>query len=575
MQRITRLFLLITSFILSQLALAHDLVTSRAVLEDPTASLRIEEVIDREFQPIGQTLHQGYTQSAFWLRITVKAPNPGQPAVLLIRQPYLNEIRLFEASANDPGTWNSRVTGSYYANERKDRLGASPAFKVNLPASENTFYLRLKTHSMVQLTVEALDPDKALDRTHRYDLLQMFFATSMLALLLWAIHSFWMDKQAVIGWFILHQAGFFLYGMTVTGYTTPLFPGLVQRFSDELFTLPYCAVSFTTLLFCRSLFRAYNPPRLLMRGMDLLLLVFPFQVVAVLMGHHVLAAFSNYILVRVTWWYLTITTFTFRTEQKPSRRTVQIVFLVVTVLFTALWVTYSNATDNVQSPFFGRGLLIANGLIIGILFATLLSGHTRRLQIEAQRSQTNLVLAQRTLEIERKEKTKAELLARTDHLTGIANRRHFFEQGELEVDRAIRYAHPLSLMMIDIDHFKSINDTWGHSAGDDVLRQVSLLVRESLRSADLFGRTGGEEFGAILVETDSENALIIAERVRATVASSTIVTAANQQVQVTLSIGLTELKERQLSIGELMSEADRALYEAKKSGRNMVVSLRP
>ena len=130
-------------------------------------------------------------------------------------------------------------------------------------------------------------------------------------------------------------------------------------------------------------------------------------------------------------------------------------------------------------------------------------------------------------------------------------------------------------MMIDIDHFKSINDTWGHSAGDDVLRQVSLLVRESLRSADLFGRTGGEEFGAILVETDSENALIIAERVRATVASSTIVTAANQQVQVTLSIGLTELKERQLSIGELMSEADRALYEAKKSGRNMVVSLRP
>lgn len=100
---------------------------------------------------------------------------------------------------------------------------------------------------------------------------------------------------------------------------------------------------------------------------------------------------------------------------------------------------------------------------------------------------------------------------------------------------------------------------------------MTLLIRDSLRSTDLFGRTGGEEFAAILVETDTESARVIAERVRSAVAAADIITSANHRVKVTLSIGLSELKNRQIDISELINEADRALYVAKQTGRNKVV----
>ena len=571
MPRFLRLLILITSIILCPLGFANDLIVSRAFFEDTTANLRIDEVVNQEFTPIGQTLHKGYTQSAFWLRLKVQTPNPGNQIVFLIRQPYLDEIRLFEATDREPSTWPIRISGNFSDKEKREHLGASPVFRANPSAQESTYYVRLKTNSLAQLTIEALTAPEAVARTHNYDLLQLFFCTSMLALLLWAVHSYVTDKQAVIGWFILHQAAYLVYGMTVTGYLGLLFPELPNLYASEFVTLTYCASNFTTLLFCRALFRPYNPAPLLLRGIDLLLLVFPFQIAAVLVGYPILAAASNFVLVRATWWYLTITTFTFRTERSPSRGKLQILFLITTTLFTVLWVSYSNATGNVDNPYFGRGVLITNGLIIGFLFASLLSGHTRRIKLEAQRAQMELVLAQRTLQIERAENAKIEVLARTDHLTGISNRRHLFEQSEGEIERALRYARPLAVLVIDIDHFKPVNDTLGHSAGDEVLLKVTLLIRDSLRSTDLFGRTGGEEFAAILVETDTESARVIAERVRSAVAAADIITSANHRVKVTLSIGLSELKNRQIDISELINEADRALYVAKQTGRNKVV----
>ena len=575
MKQLIGLIVLISGFLLAQGTEAGDLVASRAKFGDPSTRLSIEEVVRRPFSPIGLTLHEDYTNAALWLRLTVRAPSQGDRVVLLIRQAYLDEVRLYEPNSGPPPTWPSRATGSQYDDETRERLGASLAFSVQVTAPETTYYLRLQTQTMAQMTVEALTPTEALGRVHQYDLLQVFFATSMFALLLWAAHSYWLHRQAVVGWFVLHQAAFILYGTAVMGYLTPLLPDAFHPYSNLIFTLPYCAVSFTTLLFCRALFRAYNPPRLLMRGMNLLLLLFPFQILAVVFGAPAWAAFSNFLLVRFSWWYLSFTTFTFRTEQKPSRRMLQIVFTTVTLLFTAVWLSYYGNTSDAQGPLFGRQLLIANGLIIGILFAALLSGHSRRMQHEAQKSQTNLALAQRTLEIERTQKAEAEVLARTDHLTGLYNRRYFFEQGELEIERAKRYAHPLSLVMFDIDHFKAVNDTWGHGTGDLVLRQVSTLIRETLRSVDLFGRTGGEEFAAILLETGAAEAAQVAERLRTAVAGAVIHTDGQVSIRVTVSIGLAELKAHQTGIGDLMNEADRALYRAKHCGRNRVVYAEP
>lgn len=160
--------------------------------------------------------------------------------------------------------------------------------------------------------------------------------------------------------------------------------------------------------------------------------------------------------------------------------------------------------------------------------------------------------------------------ANLDYLTGLYNRRHFIERGTQELARAMRYAKPLSLLMLDIDEFKQINDTRGHRTGDLVLRHLSRLLGETLRSADFCGRLGGEEFAVLLPETGSAAATEIAERLRAGIAASAVVPEEGPPVRYTVSIGVTTLSEGDSNIDTLLGQADQRLYQAKRGGRNRI-----
>lgn len=162
-------------------------------------------------------------------------------------------------------------------------------------------------------------------------------------------------------------------------------------------------------------------------------------------------------------------------------------------------------------------------------------------------------------------------LATTDALTGIANRRHLFERGEQEVARAVRYGQPLAVLMIDIDLFKKINDRWGHPIGDRVIRNVADLLRSTLRVVDTYGRLGGEEFTAILPETDNTGATALAERLRLAVeAVEAVVADDGQIIRYTVSIGVSILGTNDKTFEGLLQRADDALYQAKALGRNRV-----
>lgn len=163
-------------------------------------------------------------------------------------------------------------------------------------------------------------------------------------------------------------------------------------------------------------------------------------------------------------------------------------------------------------------------------------------------------------------------VATTDALTGIANRRHLFGAGERELARAARHGSPLSLLMLDIDFFKRVNDRWGHPLGDRVIRNVADLLRGVLRASDLCGRVGGEEFMAILPETDAEGAYALAERLRQAVASCDAIRADDGEVvRHAISVGVATLGRREMTFEQLVHEADGALYQAKAQGRNRVV----
>jgi diguanylate cyclase (GGDEF)-like protein len=161
-------------------------------------------------------------------------------------------------------------------------------------------------------------------------------------------------------------------------------------------------------------------------------------------------------------------------------------------------------------------------------------------------------------------------LSLTDALTGLRNRRYFDLFLGNEIDRSQRFVRGLAIIILDIDHFKNYNDTFGHLAGDEALRLVSQCLIDNRRKADVVARIGGEEFAVILPETDLKGALDVAERIRISIASHT-----GLQRSVTVSLGVSELRDNKSAFELLVEQADKALYEAKRAGRNRVRAFGP
>ncbi len=184
-----------------------------------------------------------------------------------------------------------------------------------------------------------------------------------------------------------------------------------------------------------------------------------------------------------------------------------------------------------------------------------------------------LIMSRSTLfDLTERKKLERELeqQARTDMLTGLNNRRYFFELAEHELARARRYDEPLSALMIDVDHFKEFNDTYGHDVGDVVLRKLSEVCVQTLRESDILGRLGGEEFAILLPETPGAHALDAAERLRATLADAEVQVPTRPVMHFTVSIGVTTRLDADTVVDDLLKRADGALYEAKRAGRDCV-----
>jgi diguanylate cyclase (GGDEF)-like protein len=173
----------------------------------------------------------------------------------------------------------------------------------------------------------------------------------------------------------------------------------------------------------------------------------------------------------------------------------------------------------------------------------------------------------------RRVQIEAELirLARFDELTGLYNRRYLLERLEQEVLRAKRYGPPLCLIMLDLDHFKHINDTYGHLIGDHVLARVGSALRNTIRATDVAGRYGGEEFCIVLTETSLQGACATAERLRQCIAAAVFTADDRTTFHATCSLGVAAYTPDLPDVHELLMRADRALYKAKAAGRNRVM----
>lgn len=225
------------------------------------------------------------------------------------------------------------------------------------------------------------------------------------------------------------------------------------------------------------------------------------------------------------------------------------------------------------------GSLTLIGLEALLITALVLALRGRRQSMAAlddEHKQLEARVSQRTLEL-LEANTKLEQLATTDPLTGIGNRRRMTDQINAELERCRRFQHPLSLLMFDIDHFKLVNDTYGHDAGDRAIVAVAKALADGIRSIDMASRFGGEEFVVLMPETEIAVAALAAERLRMEIAALAIIGDKGEQITLTISVGVGAAAPDgvQDSVSSLLIRADRALYEAKNTGRNRVVCAAP
>ncbi|MGD8783448.1 MAG: diguanylate cyclase [Thioalkalispiraceae bacterium] len=182
---------------------------------------------------------------------------------------------------------------------------------------------------------------------------------------------------------------------------------------------------------------------------------------------------------------------------------------------------------------------------------------------------THFASIERDLTRYKRMETQLINLALFDSLTGALSRPAFMEQSTKELSRSMRFHRPLSVMMIDIDHFKAINDNYGHAAGDNVLQIFVEAIQEVIRSTDFLGRVGGEEFALLLPDTSAPAAAHLAERIRERITRYPYL-AGDMLIEVTASLGVAEFQSEDRDIKTLLNRADEALYQAKQSGRNRV-----
>lgn len=218
-----------------------------------------------------------------------------------------------------------------------------------------------------------------------------------------------------------------------------------------------------------------------------------------------------------------------------------------------LVVVVSQTRQAVLAPWWTFTGVVAGGLVIALVLLGAASVYAFRSAAQTEVLQCEL-----------------ERQAQTDSLTGLANHRQFMSLAEKELSRLVRYGGSVSVLMMDIDHFKRINDTYGHRAGDVVLQRLAELCTFELRDNDSIGRLGGEEFAVILPQADGEHALEVAQRLRQTIADTGVALEHGLPLHFTVSIGVATVEGPGTNIDTLLRQADNALYEAKGAGRNRV-----
>lgn len=552
------------------------------VMEDPSGHAELGSIVERraDFRDVSVRIPDfHFTASAYWFRIPLQNISDHEaPLFLNINHPTLDYLTLYTVHAG--GQIDIVRSGDRMPLRDRPFSGTSLALPFTLgPGESSDLYLRVRSDAgslMVPMEIVTA-------ATLRSETLSGHFVHGIMlglfgALFIYNLAVFCFLRRLTYLYYVAYLLGAYLTITSLDGFGgAVLYPQNTWMGNEGLPLFSGFTFSMI-LLFTRAFLDTREAPRL-----D--------RWIKLLVSSAVVLGFSPFVLpIGVSYQFDIVMVFAFpvlctaagfvmwKRGHKEAR------FYILGQ--AASWIGLL-AFGAMETGIFPYSLLLFESIGIGIsldalLLSVALADHIRQMRLaresaeadsrrllEGRSAELERIVAQRTADLDAA-RCRAETLATTDPLTGMLNRRGLLGLAERDLGIALRHGQPLSVLVFDVDHFKRVNDTYGHLQGDAVLRALSGTARSAVRSTDLLGRMGGEEFILVMPNTTCSEAAIAAERLRAAIEAA--VSVGSPPVPVTASFGVSTLTPECRTLDALHSSADAALYVAKRRGRNCVVA---
>ena len=540
----------------------------------------IEEIKKQNFKKTHFYSGEGTSNSAWWIKFEVQNPtNKPIDWILYFNYSQFDEMQSWQYSDKNLLISHS-LKGDHHIDESKISLEQRTSFEFVTPANEkNTVYIKLNYvgSGVIEMFHSIWTKDEYIKSQElRFNLLVGILSAISILLFYNLFILFFLRKKEYL-WYTIYLAGVILLVLTTNQLGAHYLWSKSFYLIDIMPIVSVLTIFISFVLFTREFLETFKYLPKVDKVLKLLILIGLVTFVLVNFGMRGLAieifqictiSFIFFPIIGGVLWYR---------GYKIARGYTIASFVLSTVILIAL-LRFSGFLETSEFIFWlSKFGFIAEGVLLSIALAdritileyeTISAQNKERETLKRAKENLEIEVEKRTLEL-KQQTIKAEELARIDEMTGLANRRAFFEKGENLVHQSIRYQTPFTLVVIDIDHFKKVNDTYGHAAGDLVLKLFAKEISQSIRDTDFFSRVGGEEFVILLPHTTSDLAIEKTKRLLKSISDLEIFYE-EYILKITVSMGVCELIDPDDTIYSLLSKADQALYYVKEHGRNNV-----
>lgn len=520
--------------------------------EDKTAKMTLSEIRQlpsEDFILLNKPVaSHPFTNSAYWYQFKVINKEKTPLSRLIILEPaWLDSVNFTVISSQ--GDSKTYQGGNIYPYSKRAIDHYLINFEHKFEPGISTVYVQVKTRDPFIVSLSIMDKEVFLAEQSDLSMYIGLIYGGIFAMLFYNLFLFFGMKARFYAYYVLFLGAFFAMNASYNGYTFMyLFSNspTVQNWAQSTSIYFYVV---TALLFARSFLNLFK-------------------------YHHTLYIITTYLMYGI----ISIAVLSAIIGGYHYHVMLSIISILLISVYLFIIALYSLLTGNQSARFFLLGT--ASGLIGAFITAltvmsfipyTYLTYKANDFGMYIDVVLLSMALADR-MKMTQEKKLIAEKEAKTDILTGLYNRRAYYEISHMEFERLLRHHRTLSVIMFDVDHFKEINDTYGHDVGDHVLKSVATIVKGVIREYDYAFRMGGDEFLLLLPETNERQALFLAERIRKRVANKKF-TDKDHTFFITASFGISQYNHIERSMEPIVKRADKALYEVKESGRNNVKAL--